>query len=76
MRQFYPAFPIRHALRSELSWTHYRRLMRIPDAEARAWHMNECAKSGWSTRQPLGRSDKGHETGRPRFTETCTGNAE
>lgn len=51
MRQFYLAFPIRHALRSELSWTHYRRLMRIPDAEARTWYMNECAKSGWSTRQ-------------------------
>lgn len=51
MRQFYLAFPIRNALRSELSWTHYRRLSRIPDAEARAWYMNECAKSGWSTRQ-------------------------
>ena len=36
MRQFYLAFPIRDALRHELSWTHYRRLSRIPDAEARA----------------------------------------
>lgn len=51
LRQFYLAFPIRHALRSELSWTHYRRLMRIPDTEARTWYMNECAESGWSTRQ-------------------------
>lgn len=51
MRQFYLAFPIRHALRSELSWTHYRRLMRILDTEARTWYMNECAESGWSTRQ-------------------------
>ena len=24
MRQFYLAFPIRHALRDELEWTHYR----------------------------------------------------
>ncbi len=51
MRQFYLAFPIRDALRSELSWTHYRRLMRIPDAGARMWYMNECADSRWSTRQ-------------------------
>ncbi|MCL2560089.1 MAG: DUF1016 N-terminal domain-containing protein [Turicibacter sp.] len=29
MRQFFQQFPIRYALRSELSWTHYRTLMRI-----------------------------------------------
>ena len=52
MRQFFLAFPIRDALRSELSWTHYRRLMRIPDPDARAWYMNECAYSRWSTRRP------------------------
>lgn len=51
MRQFFLAFPIRDALRSELSWTHYRRLMRIPDPDARTWYMNECADSRWSTRQ-------------------------
>ena len=51
MRQFYLAFPIRDALRSELSWTHYRRLMRIPSEESRLWYMNECAESNWSTRQ-------------------------
>ena len=28
MRQFYLAFPIGHALRDELGWTHYRILMR------------------------------------------------
>jgi hypothetical protein len=27
MRQFYQAFPIRNALRTELTWTHYRMLM-------------------------------------------------
>lgn len=51
MRQFYLAFPIRNALRTELSWTHYRRLSRIADPDARAWYMNECADSKWSTRQ-------------------------
>lgn len=28
MRQFYVTFPIRNSLRSELSWTHYRLLVR------------------------------------------------
>ena len=51
MRQFYLAFPIRDALRPELSWTHYRRLMRVADADDRMWYMNECADSRWSTRQ-------------------------
>lgn len=51
MRQFYLAFPIRDALRHESGWTHYRRLSRIPDSEARMWYMNECAESHWSTRQ-------------------------
>lgn len=51
MRQFYLAFPIRNALRTELSWTHYRRLSRIPDSEVRMWYMNECAEAHWSTRQ-------------------------
>ena len=32
MRLFYLAFPIRDALRHELSWTHYRTLLRV-DAE-------------------------------------------
>ena len=35
MRQFYQSFPIRDALRHELSWTHYRRLMRVADPIAR-----------------------------------------
>ena len=50
MRQFYLAFPIRNALRTELSWTHYRRLSRIADPDARIWYMNECADAKWSTR--------------------------
>lgn len=51
MRQFHLAFPIRDALRPELSWTHYRRLIRIPNSDSRMWYMNECADSRWSTRQ-------------------------
>ena len=35
MRQFYETFPIHHALRSELNWTHYRLLMRVENKAAR-----------------------------------------
>ncbi|MBK5245370.1 MAG: DUF1016 family protein [Eubacteriaceae bacterium] len=51
MRQFYTTFPIRNALRSELSWTHYRSLMRVPNEQARDFYLEECSKAGWSTRQ-------------------------
>lgn len=51
MRQFYCMFPKRYALRSELSWTHYRMLMRVQDDKERAFYLEECAKSGWSSRQ-------------------------
>jgi predicted nuclease of restriction endonuclease-like (RecB) superfamily len=103
MRQFYVAFPIRHALRDEsaagenrnalrsesgvdakrnalrsksagvpnrdaarldsapladrprfrigLSWTHYRLLLSVEDAQARDWYTNEAADQHWSTRQ-------------------------
>ena len=32
-RRFYQTYPIRSALRSELSWTHYRLLMRVENRE-------------------------------------------
>jgi len=35
MRAFYQVFPIWNAVRSELSWTHYRLLLRVDDAQAR-----------------------------------------
>ena len=50
MRLFYQAFPICDALRHELSWTHYRTLLRIEDANARRWYMNEAVTQNWSTR--------------------------
>lgn len=50
MRSFYIAFPICDALRHELSWTHYRILMREQDPVAREWYMNECVACGWSSR--------------------------
>lgn len=51
MRQFYMIFPNCDALRSELSWTHYRSLMRVSDEAAREFYLEEAVKSGWSSRQ-------------------------
>ncbi len=51
MRQFYQVFPIRYTLRSELSWSHYRLLMRIDNENRREFYLKECADSGWTSRQ-------------------------
>lgn len=51
MRQFYCAYPIRDTLCPELSWSHYRLLMRISNEKERSFYAEECAKSAWSVRQ-------------------------
>ena len=51
IRQFYVMFPIGHALRDELSWTHYRLLLRVEDENARTFYLNEAAENSWSSRQ-------------------------
>ena len=51
MRQFYLTFPNENALRSELSWTHYRLLMRVENENARQFYLDEAVNSQWSTRQ-------------------------
>lgn len=50
MRAFYQRFPIWNALRTELSWTHYRLLLRVSDEQARHWYMDECATQNWTSR--------------------------
>ncbi len=50
MRLFYQAFPKCDALRHELSWTHYRTLLRVESEAARLWYMNETATQNWTTR--------------------------
>ncbi len=53
-RQFYLAFPDvgkRYALRRELTWTHWRLVMRVENTIAREHYIRECAEQGWSTRQ-------------------------
>ena len=51
MRQFYLAFQIGHALRDQLSWTHYRLLLKVNREEVREFYINECIHGNWSTRQ-------------------------
>lgn len=51
IRQFYQCFPDRETLRPELTWTHYRYLLRIEDARARAYYLREAAEQSWGTRE-------------------------
>jgi predicted nuclease of restriction endonuclease-like (RecB) superfamily len=51
MRRFYIAFPIMNALRSQLSWTHYRFLIQLDNQDEREYYLNEAANEHWSTRQ-------------------------
>ncbi len=50
MRQFYLAYPIVNALRTELTWTHYRSLMRLDDAR-RAFYEQVAITGRWSSRE-------------------------
>ena len=43
MRRFYLSFQIQHALRAELSWTHYRQLLKIEEPQKRFFYEIECA---------------------------------
>jgi predicted nuclease of restriction endonuclease-like (RecB) superfamily len=52
MRNFYLNFPnFLDALRRELSWTHYRLLLKVENPEARAFYEIEAAEGNWSTRE-------------------------
>lgn len=39
-----------HALRGELSWTHYRLLLKVENTSARDFYVNETIAQNWSTR--------------------------
>ncbi|MCM1092254.1 MAG: PDDEXK nuclease domain-containing protein [Muribaculum sp.] len=51
MKKFYVMFPNTNALRSQLTWTHYRLLLSVEDDRARQWYMDEAIASAWSSRQ-------------------------
>lgn len=51
MRKFYLLFPKSHALRDQLTWTHYRILLKVEDEVARNYYLEECIHENWSSRQ-------------------------
>ena len=51
MRQLYLAYPKWNAVRAELSWTHYRLLIKVEDKNARNFYTKEAIENNWSTRQ-------------------------
>lgn len=51
VRKFYETYPILDTVRRELSWSHYRILMRVEKAEARSFYEIECIKNNWSARE-------------------------
>lgn len=50
-RQFYRAFPIVSALRTQFSWTHYKLLLSIDNEAKREYYILEAVKSNWTARQ-------------------------
>lgn len=50
MRRFYQAFPKQDTLCLELSWSHYRTLLKVESDTARRWYMRETAEQDWSVR--------------------------
>lgn len=44
-RQFYRVFPIVHALRKQLAWTHYRKLIKIESEDKREFYIAETIKN-------------------------------
>jgi len=56
-RQFYLSFSVKSIghtvcdqLRKELSWSHYRLIMRVKNTNARQYYMEEAAENNWSVR--------------------------
>jgi len=50
MRTFYQTFPICDALRHELSWTHYRLLIRLANSDKMNYYINESVQNHWNSR--------------------------
>ncbi|MCC7190632.1 MAG: DUF1016 family protein [Anaerolineales bacterium] len=47
----FPDFQKSYAVRSLLSWSHYRLIMRVEGEPAREYYIREAAEQSWSTRQ-------------------------
>jgi len=50
-RQFYNTYPIGNALRSQLNWTQYRRLIQISDPDKREYYELESVNNSWTARE-------------------------
>lgn len=51
--RFYLYFPDEQIVNTRvhnLTWSHIRTLLRVPDETARLWYLNEAANEGWSVR--------------------------
>ena len=52
-RKFYLYFPEINILNTcvqNLTWSHFRALLRVADSEARLWYLNEAFRNSWSCR--------------------------
>jgi predicted nuclease of restriction endonuclease-like (RecB) superfamily len=50
-RQFYKAFPIASALRTQLNWTQYKLLISLNSDDKRSFYIGESVKNHWTSRQ-------------------------
>ncbi len=50
-RQFYREYPIASALRSQLNWSQYKKLMSIDDTDKREYYELEAVNNGWTGRE-------------------------
>jgi predicted nuclease of restriction endonuclease-like (RecB) superfamily len=50
MRQLYLTFPILHSMSGELTWTHYKHLIRLQDKDKRSFYIAETVKNAWTVR--------------------------
>lgn len=51
VRQFYITFKIWSTVWTELTWSHYRLLLTIPEQHIREYYIEEAVKGNWSVRQ-------------------------
>ncbi|MGL5123076.1 MAG: PDDEXK nuclease domain-containing protein [Fusobacteriaceae bacterium] len=51
MRQFYLVFQISHSLSDQLSWTHYRLLIKLKNEGIRNFYIIESIQNNWSSRE-------------------------
>ena len=52
-RKFYQYFPDREIVNAcvhNLTWTHFRSLLRVQDESARIWYLNEASHENWNAR--------------------------